>query len=78
MPYATCPGCDENIFVSARLREGDTVRCSHCDAELEVVSTSPLELDWPFYEEETEDEWDADDEEEEDDWDYDDDEDEEQ
>jgi NAD-dependent SIR2 family protein deacetylase len=75
MPYATCPACDESTYVSAKLREGDLVRCRHCGEELEVVDTDPFELDWPYYdddeadEDEEEDEWEEEEEEEEEnDW----------
>ena len=69
MPYATCPSCDENVNLSAKLRVGDMVRCRSCGEELEVVDTDPYELDWPYLED---DEGDDDD----DDWDDDDDDDE--
>jgi hypothetical protein len=37
--------------------------CPHCEADLEVISVDPLEIDW-FYDWS----WEEDDEEEEDDW----------
>ncbi|MBX3012688.1 MAG: hypothetical protein KF832_14325 [Caldilineaceae bacterium] len=58
MAVATCAECDEEIEVSDRARVGQRVVCSHCGAQLEVVSTNPLELD-PSYEDD--DDWDDDD-----------------
>lgn len=58
MALATCAECDEEIEVNERVRIGQRVVCSNCGARLEVVSTSPLELD-PGYEDEEE--WDDDD-----------------
>lgn len=57
MAVATCAECDEEIEVSDRARVGQRVVCSNCGAQLEVVSSNPLELD-PAYDEE---EWDDDD-----------------
>ncbi|UCD41076.1 MAG: hypothetical protein JSV69_10860 [Chloroflexota bacterium] len=30
------------------MKVGSKVLCSGCDAELEIVSLIPLELDWPY------------------------------
>jgi hypothetical protein len=48
MPYAVCPACEEETYVSARLLEGDSVRCRNCREQLEVIDTDPYELDWPY------------------------------
>ena len=63
MPYAICPGCDEEIYV-ARPRKGAQLTCNACNADLEVVETNPVELDWVY---EDDDEWDDDDYEDDDD-----------
>ena len=59
MALATCAECDEEIEVSDRARLGQRVVCSNCGAQLEVVSTNPLELD-PGYDDD-DDGWDDDD-----------------
>jgi alpha-aminoadipate carrier protein LysW len=42
----TCPECDAMIAVEEDLlEEGQTVECPECGAELEVVSTEPVEFD---------------------------------
>ncbi len=42
----TCPECDATIDIEEdQLEEGQTVECPECGAELEVVSTEPVELD---------------------------------
>ena len=41
-----CPECDAMIDIEEDLvEEGQTVECPECGAELEVVSTDPIELD---------------------------------
>lgn len=39
-----CPECDSPIDVDEELDAGETLECEECGAELEVVSTDPLEL----------------------------------
>ena len=42
----TCPECDAAIDIEEEdLEEGQLVDCPECGAELEVVSTNPVELD---------------------------------
>ena len=59
---SVCPDCGEEITLRGNIRLGQEVVCPHCDAELEVVETDPLELDWAY------DDGDYDDEEEDEDW----------
>lgn len=63
-PTAVCPDCGEKITLRGSIHIGREVVCPNCDAELEVVETDPLELDWigedyeAYYdEEEEEDDW---------------------
>ena len=39
-----CPECDNPLDLEDEMDEGETVRCEECGAELEVVSTDPIEL----------------------------------
>ncbi len=48
MPYATCPQCDEEIYMPETPDIGDIVRCRTCGVRLEVVGLHPIELDWPW------------------------------
>ena len=48
MSSAYCPDCDEKITLNPKPRVGRRFTCPHCDAELEVISTDPLELDWAY------------------------------
>jgi lysine biosynthesis protein LysW len=82
MAIAFCPDCEEAVRLGAP-KLGQRVTCESCQAELEVVEVSPLELDWAYdepvddwEEEEDDEEWD-DDEDEWDDYDWDDEEEEE-
>ena len=50
-----CPECDEDIILKSDIRWGEQVTCPHCSTELEVINTSPLELDWVYDEYEYED-----------------------
>ena len=58
---ATCPDCGDKIALRSTVRMGQKVVCPNCDAELEVVETEPVELDWAY-----DDDFDDDDDEEED------------
>ena len=69
---ATCPECDANIEVDEfDVDKGDLISCPECGTGLEVINTSPIELDLaPDEEEDDEDELseDGEDEDEEEDW----------
>jgi lysine biosynthesis protein LysW len=56
---AECPDCGEKVPVKAPVELGQRVVCPNCQADLEVVETVPVELDW-HYEEEPEDDDDED------------------
>jgi lysine biosynthesis protein LysW len=67
MAIAFCPDCEEPIHLSIQPKVGQRITCRSCGAELEVIETSPLELDWA-YDGPVED-WDEDEEEEDEEWD---------
>lgn len=46
--FARCPLCRENLHIGSDIRIGSRILCSGCDAQLELVSLIPPELDWPF------------------------------
>jgi alpha-aminoadipate carrier protein LysW len=53
MPY--CPACDEWLEVRpGDYEKGEIFDCPECGSELEVVNTSPLEIDFAESEEEYE------------------------
>jgi alpha-aminoadipate carrier protein LysW len=70
MATVSCPDCGQKISL-VRAWEGQLITCSNCNAELEVISLDPPELDWAYVEPEEEEEyWDyVDQEEEEEAWD---------
>lgn len=39
-----CPECEATLQLTDDLIEGEIVTCPDCGAELEVVNTSPVEL----------------------------------
>jgi alpha-aminoadipate carrier protein LysW len=54
MEFAKCISCSEDIRLPKPPKIGMLVTCAECGAELEVVWLNPLELDWPFID----DDWD--------------------
>lgn len=48
---AYCPGCDNRINFRARPKLGQRVTCAECESELVVIDLDPIELDWPFEDE---------------------------
>ncbi len=68
---ALCPDCGERVPLSTPVRLGMRVTCPNCDAELEVVETEPIELDWVYEDDDydyDDDEFEDEEEEEEEDW----------
>ncbi len=54
---AVCPECEAAIDVDEdEIEEGQTLDCPECGAELEVVSTNPVELNPVLDEDDNEDE----------------------
>ncbi len=47
MATTNCPDCDGKIVLSI-VKLGQKLTCPHCDAELEVISVDPLEVDWAY------------------------------
>lgn len=47
---ATCPGCGANIRLREPVRLGEFLICDECGDELEIISVSPVRLDWAFEE----------------------------
>ncbi|MGW8144615.1 MAG: hypothetical protein ACWGN2_09490 [Anaerolineales bacterium] len=44
-----CPLCRETVYIgSSQMKIGNKVICPGCDAQLEIVSIIPIELDWPY------------------------------
>ncbi len=50
MVIGTCPECDADIPVGASAVMDQRLCCARCGAQLVVISTSPVELDWAFVE----------------------------
>ena len=48
MTFAECISCGTEIKFSVHPKMGSLVKCPDCEAELEVVWLDPVELDWPF------------------------------
>ena len=56
MKEGKCPLCTAKVPLGKKVHVNSIVYCPDCDAELQVVRTNPVELDWPMeaYEEEDE------------------------
>ncbi|HHH82204.1 MAG TPA: lysine biosynthesis protein LysW [Chloroflexi bacterium] len=52
MARGFCPECDAEVGLGKAPKLGQRVTCPSCGAYLEVVETSPIELDWAFEEDE--------------------------
>lgn len=50
MKVAFCPECEGEFRVGPTLKVGQRLTCTHCDAELEIIHLTPLELDWAYEE----------------------------
>ena len=48
MATTYCPDCDNKIVVNPHPVLGQKLTCANCDAELEVISVDPLEVDWVY------------------------------
>lgn len=45
MPIGTCPECEAEVHVDTDADKGDTLACSECGTDLEIVGLDPVELD---------------------------------
>jgi len=45
MPTATCPECQEEVYVDADCEQGDEISCDECGSNLTVVGLDPIEVD---------------------------------
>jgi len=52
---AQCPECDVWIRVSSSVELWDTITCPECEAELQLISLNPPELDYADYDEDYDD-----------------------
>jgi lysine biosynthesis protein LysW len=47
MAKAYCPNCD-SVISSDKPRMGAVITCGECGQELEIISVSPFEVDFPL------------------------------
>ena len=50
-----CPDCGDDITLELPVQRGELVNCPSCEAELEVIETRPVKLDWVYEDWEDED-----------------------
>ena len=48
---ADCPSCGELIYFDRQPRLAELVYCWYCEEELEVIGIDPVLLDYPFEDE---------------------------
>ena len=46
MTNPTCPSCEAEIQIPANAMENELLACPDCGSELEIISLSPVELDF--------------------------------
>jgi len=46
-----CLSCNEEIQIPTKKKIGDLIICTKCAAEMEIVDLEPIQVDWPYYEE---------------------------
>ncbi len=44
MQTTKCPICDSDVIIEDDVYDGDLVRCSNCENDLEITSLHPLQL----------------------------------
>jgi lysine biosynthesis protein LysW len=67
MTSANCPDCNQKINLGQKPKKGQLLTCPFCNTDLEILSLSPLELDYALYDD-YDDDWEDDDLDDEDDW----------
>ena len=55
MDTVKCMDCESEITFRTAPKTGMMVTCSQCGAELQVVWLDPLEVDWPFMDDDDDD-----------------------
>ena len=48
MVMADCPSCGAKVTIGLNPKMGQLLICSKCKTEIEVVWLDPVELDWPY------------------------------
>ena len=54
---AWCPECDSMIKLDKGVKVGERIECPECSTLLEIISLTPLELDYALGDEEWAEEW---------------------
>jgi lysine biosynthesis protein LysW len=49
MAFVYCLDCGDRIYLGRRPWVGQPAFCERCGADLEVIGTNPLELEWSDY-----------------------------
>lgn len=56
MQTSRCPVCNSDLIIEEGAYEHDLIECNNCEAELEIVSLHPVQLQELKEDEETEEE----------------------
>jgi lysine biosynthesis protein LysW len=57
MSIIECISCGNNLKFRIEPKMGSLVTCQSCDAQLEVVWLDPIEVDWPYDDEDFDDDY---------------------
>ena len=50
-----CLACEDDVFVGRNPKIGNFVVCHNCDAAFQIIDLKPVLIDWPDYDDYTDD-----------------------
>lgn len=53
-----CPNCGSKVPLESSVKVGYITYCPSCEYELEIVNLKPVQLDYPFFDDEEDSEYD--------------------
>ena len=51
-----CLACNDDVYVGRNPKIGSYVTCNGCDAEFQIVDLDPVMIEWPDYDDYTDEE----------------------
>ncbi len=50
-----CLACEDDVYIGSNPKIGSYVICNSCDAEFQIIDLDPVLIDWPEYDDYTDD-----------------------